>query len=387
MHSNVRILYILNLLSGLVFWYPIEKLFMQSIGINAFGISMAAVLWLLIILLFDVPSGVWADKWKRKYILMFAMLSLAVSSTWGGLSHNLVQYIWMNIFVGAFVVLTSGTFQALMYDSLKDSGHERDYDRHQGRSYALFLAGLGISSLAGGYMAQWYGMRTNYFATAGLMLVAALLCLFLHEPASRKRVSDRKLKQHVQYSVRQIVGHKLLMQLALLLTALTVLRGVHNEYSGLLFIGIGFSAIPMGFASAGKWLISALGQVVAPKVGRSALKAVPLFFIFSLAFSLIHSRWTLPFFLAACFFYSFLANQAEAAVQDHIEGEVRATSLSVINFVGNVLLVPTYLLFGLVADQSNVFNSYLVISLVGLVYLAVWVLHGRKVLRTLYAQN
>jgi len=37
MQANIRKLYLLNLLAGIVFWYPIEKLFMQHIGISAFG--------------------------------------------------------------------------------------------------------------------------------------------------------------------------------------------------------------------------------------------------------------------------------------------------------------------------------------------------------------
>ncbi len=53
---------------------------MQSIGISPFGIAINAVVFLLITVIFDVPSGVLADKWNRKYTLVLAILSLGLSS-------------------------------------------------------------------------------------------------------------------------------------------------------------------------------------------------------------------------------------------------------------------------------------------------------------------
>lgn len=384
MHKNIRKLYLLNLLAGIVFWYPIEKLYLEDIGAGPLGISINALVFLITLIVFDVPSGVLADKWKRKYTLLLALLCFIAACIWGGASSTWVQYLPMNILLGGFVVLTSGTFQAMMYDSLRDSGHERAYDKHQGRAYALFLGGLGVSSLAGGYLADWLGMPATYFLTAGVMVLAVLLACSLSEPASHKQVSDRKLKEHVNFSVRQIFASRLLMQLALLITAAGVLRGTHNEYSGLLFIALGLTAIPMGYAGAAKWIVSSLGQVVAPKIGRRALKLTPLFFVSFLAFSLLQTRWTLPFFYLAGFLYSVIANQAEAAVQDNTPSEIRATTLSILSFTSNVLLVPLGLLFGWIGQQTNVFNAYLCIAIIGMLYLVSWLLTGRQMLQSLY---
>ena len=384
MHKNVRKLYLLNLLAGIVFWYPIEKLFLQDIGAGPLGISINALIFLVTLIIFDVPSGVLADKWKRKYTLLLAFVCFILACIMGGISNTWVQYLPMNILLGGFVVLTSGTFQAMMYDSLRDSGHQKDYDKHQGRSYALFLGGLGMSSLGGGYLAEWLGMPSTYFITAVVMLGAIGVSLYLTEPRSHKAVADRKLKAHVAISVQQIFASRLLLQLALLITAAGILRGTYNEYSGLLFIALGLTAIPMGYAGAAKWLVSSLGQLMAPKIGRKALKLTPLFFISFLLFSLLQTPWTLVFFYIAGFLYSVIANQAEAAVQDNTPSEIRATTLSVLSFTSNILLVPLGLLFGWIAEQTNVFNAYLMIAIVGLLYLVSWLLQGRQTFKTLH---
>jgi MFS family permease len=315
--------------------------------------------------------------------LQVALIALLIASVIGGISHNLIVYLPMTLFLGAFVVLTQGTFQAMMYDSLEDTGHQSSYDKHQGLSYAAFLAGLGISSVAGGYMAHAFGFRATYIATAVIMVIAFIVASTLTEPKSHKQLSDRNLKEHIHKSFKQITASKLLLQLSLLITAVSVLRSAQNEYAGLLFVALGMGAIPMGWGTAGKWLFSSFGQVVAPKIGRKALRLTPLFFITFALFSLIHSNWSLVFFYIAGFLYSVVYNQAESAAQDVIPSEIRATTLSVLTFASNVILVPLSLFFGLLANKS-VFNAYLMISIVGLLYLVSWLISGRKVLRQVY---
>jgi hypothetical protein len=174
--------------------------------------------------------------------------------------------------------------------------------------------------------------------------------------------------------------------LSLLITAVSVLKTSQVEYGGLFFIALGMGAIAMGWAIAAQCLLSSLGQVVAPKVGRQALRLTPVFFIIFTVFTLIHNRWSLVFFYLACFLYSIIYNQAESAAQDVIPSEIRATTLSVLTFASNVILVPLSLLFGWLANRS-IFNAYLMIAIVGLLYLILWLVSGRKALRQVYRKS
>lgn len=386
MHPNVRKLYLVNLLAGVTLWNPVEKLFMLHIGISPFEISINVIVFFIILLAFDVPAGVLADHWKRKYTLQLALVALLIASVIGGVSNSLVEYLPMTIFLGAFVVLTQGTFQAMMYDSLEDTGHQASYDKHQGLSYAAFLVGLSLSSVAGGYMADAYGFRATYFATAVIMAVSFLLACTLTEPKSHKMLADRKLNEHVHSSFRQIRATRILLQLSLLITAVSVLGSAQIEFAGLLFVALGMGAIPIGWATAGQSLFSSLGYTVAPRIGRGALQLTPLFFVTFTLFSLIHDRWSLVFFYMAAFLYSVIYNQAEAAAQDVIPSEIRATTLSVLTSTSNVVLVPLSLLFGWLA-QDSVFNAFSVVSVVGLLYLVSWVISGRKDLQQAFSKG
>ena len=64
--SQINKIYLSNFLTGLVFWYGIEKLFMLSIGITAYSVGTITALFIVVTLLLDIPSGMLADRWSRK---------------------------------------------------------------------------------------------------------------------------------------------------------------------------------------------------------------------------------------------------------------------------------------------------------------------------------
>jgi len=354
---------------------------MQEIGITPVGVGVNAAVLLVITVIFDIPSGVLADKWKRKYTLMLALASLGISSVILGVSNNLVVYLLGTILYGAYLVLTSGTFQAIMYDTLHELGLQKKYDRYQGRTYASFLFGVAISSLAGGYISEEFGFRWAYYLTAIFSIIAFTTIWSMKEPKFHKLETDSKLIHHIKLSTKSLLGSKILFHLALFIVVAGMLRSTMNEYAGLYYIALGLTAVPTGYANAAKWLSGTLGQVIAEKIGRVALRFIPLFFLAFIGFTLFESLWGLPFFYLAVFFQSILSNQAEAEIQENTPSEVRATTLSILGFLTNIILVPLSLLFGWITQEISVYRAYQVFATIGLVYIVIWFVQGRRKIR------
>ncbi|MBC7708384.1 MFS transporter [Polaromonas sp.] len=379
MHSNIKKLYASNFLTGLVFWYAVEKLFMQSIGISPFGIAINAVVFLSITVMLDVPSGVLADKWKRKYTLILAIISLGLSSFILGISNDFITYLLGTAVYALYIVLTSGTFQAMMYDSLAETGQEDQYDKHQGRSYGLFLVGVAVSSLAGGYIAQYIGLRETYLFSLVPAVINILVLFSTKEPRFHKEAFDTKFWAHIKASRRIITSQPVVFHLALFLAVGGMLRSTQNEFGGLYYLGLSLSAVAMGYVNAGKWIAGAIGQFLAPYIGRQgALTLLPWFFLTFLIFSLITNASGIIFFLLASALHSIVSNQAEATAQGLIPSGLRATTLSLISFTTNIVMIPFSLLFGFVAQHADVFRAYQIFGYVGIVYLVVWFIRGKK---------
>lgn len=387
LHSNITKLYFANFLTGIVFWYPVEKLFMRTIGITPFGVGINAVVLLSITILLDVPAGVLADRWKRKYTLAIAIVALAVSSLLLGLSNSLGFYLFGTVFYGLYLVGTSGTYQALMYDSLADEGKEQHYDRYQGMSYALFLAGVSLSSLFGGYIAAWFGYRWTFYLSVLPALITLIILLRIKEPKKHKILHDNHYVRHMFQGFKALKVSPLVFHLAFFSVIAGILRSSQNEFAGLYYIALGLTAIPTGYVNAAKWITGAFGQINARHIGRKSFKFPPVLFISYFLFTVIHSMYGLVFFLIAVLVHAVLQNQAEAEIQNHIGSEYRATTISAISFMTNALLVPLGLLFGWIAGTYSIYRSFQLIAVVGLLYLFYWFMIARKKIMALYAEK
>ncbi len=382
--SNILKLMVINFLTGMVFWYAIEKLFMLSIGITPFQIGINATVFIAITVLFDVPSGILADKWNRKYTLMLGLLSLTICTIICGISQTFLLYLMGTVFYGLYVVFTSGTFQAIMYDSLHELGKQKHYDKYQGISYALFLFGIGVSSIASGYIYNGIGSRWPYYLSVITSLMTLAVIFILKEPKFHKPESDNKLLKHIKSSINIVTQNKMIFHLAFFMIIAGILKSTIYEYGGLYYVALGMTAISMGYVNSLKWFSAAFGQLVAPKIGRKILKYVPILFIAFGLFSVTQSLWGLVFYYLAVFMFSMLNNQAEAEIQDNTPSYVRATTLSLLGFITNVALIPLGLAFGWISGVQNVFSAYQMIAVIGIAYLVIWALISRKFIKKAY---
>ncbi len=98
-------------------------------------------------ILLEVPSGVLADRYSRRFLLFvsqwFAVAGFACWALFPGFWGFLLGFVlW-----GIKSALPSGTFE-LVYDELKRFGREAEFVKVNGRSLAFSTTGVIISSFA-----------------------------------------------------------------------------------------------------------------------------------------------------------------------------------------------------------------------------------------------
>ena len=80
-------------LLGFMLWVPVEKLFMTEIGFDAASIGVMAAAYAALVPIIEIPSGILADRWSRRGVLVISAIALALTSLVGGLSYNVPTYI------------------------------------------------------------------------------------------------------------------------------------------------------------------------------------------------------------------------------------------------------------------------------------------------------
>jgi predicted MFS family arabinose efflux permease len=245
-------------LQGFMLWVPVEKLFMNEIGFDAASVGVMAAAYAALVPLVEIPSGILADRWSRRGVLIVASIALMFTSLVGGLSHSVPLYIVSALFLAVYFAMYSGTMEAAVYDTLlEETGDSDGFERRIGRVRFVESATLVASSLAGGVLAGLTTPRLTYFLTVPFALASIVALLRFDEPRLHKEGESTSLRSHVAVTYRTITRRRELLP-AVALTVLTALMlQVIFEFGPLWLVASGTAPGLYGPFWAG--LVSTLG--------------------------------------------------------------------------------------------------------------------------------
>ncbi|MBW8487722.1 MFS transporter [Actinomadura parmotrematis] len=169
-----RRLYAAAFLDDLVLLYPVYALLFADAGLSPAAISSLLVIWSVTSFALEVPSGVWADAFSRRFLLTLAPVltgvGFALWTWWPCYAAFAAGFVlW-----GAGGALRSGTLEALVHRELVLAGASGGYARLMGRARALgTTATMLASALAAPVMAAG-GYRAVGIASVAVCALAAV---------------------------------------------------------------------------------------------------------------------------------------------------------------------------------------------------------------------
>jgi len=223
--------------------------------------------------LVELPSGLLADRWSRRGVLVVANLALFASVLVGGLSHNVPTYIAGAMVLGVYFAMYTGTLDAMVYDTvLAETGDSEQFERMIGRARAVESAALVASSLAGGVLAGLLSARTTYFLSLPFALLSILALLRFAEPTlhraaahpstgsggmSAARSGRMSLRSQISVTYRTIAGRGRLLPVVALAVLTAVISQTLFEFGPLWLVA--FSAAPALYGPFWAALVGTLG--------------------------------------------------------------------------------------------------------------------------------
>lgn len=373
MRNTVNKLYFANFFIGLVFWYGIEKLFMQTIGIDAtqIGVVIAAVLGFN--LLFDIPSGILADRWSRKGTLILSLVAMVICCLILGNANGFIPYlIGYGIFYGLYVVGTSGTSASIVYDTLHEYGKSKLYSKIMGRTYAFYLAGIAAANIASGFLVQLLDFRATYFLTVLSSVIAIAITLTIKEPTFHKKEQKERMLSQLGSVMKTMMKSKMILVLAIILSALTVAQVFKNDFGQLYILRYISEPQFIGLLWAGGALSWAAGNLIAHhfKTRLSSLTVVTVLSLIAMSF--IDAWFSLVLFMIQQVAMGALFNQIETRVQDATPSMVRTSILSVLSSLGRAIAVPASIFIGWMISRYDVLLALRFISIIAFLTLLYW---------------
>jgi MFS family permease len=370
--TNVEKLYLSNFLTGLVFWYGIEQLFLQSIGINTILMAVNISVLALFNFVFDIPSGLLADKWSRKGTLMISAVALALSSFAYGVSTGIFTVLLATVLYGVYIVTTSGTYQALMYDSLHEQNRSDQYSKYFGRSYALFLIGATVGNVASGYIAGMTSFQVNFFVTVISCLVNMAVIASIVEPKFHKPIEDKSIVKQLG-SATIIIIKKVPLMILVTITALLGVIGVFTMDYGQIYMSRYVSEVEyIGLLWAVYAFALALGNLFAHYFRNHLYIPVVLSVLPILGMTQFDSLVSVGFIFIHAFGAAALANQIDTRIQEHTPSHLRASITSVIGQLSRIIAIPASFMYGWLIFNNGVLAAVWMSATVVLLISTIW---------------
>src|SRR3989344_5911729 len=126
---NILKYYLSQFLFGIQFTAPIFILFLLANDLTLTEIAILGSLQAILIGFFEIPSGVLADFFGRKRVLIFAGFMALFGATVYSISHSFYTFLIADVFYALALSFKSGSDVSWIYDTLKNLKLENKFKR------------------------------------------------------------------------------------------------------------------------------------------------------------------------------------------------------------------------------------------------------------------
>jgi len=383
LRANVWKFYLSSFLGGWTFATGFLIFYYREIGFSYQQIFIVTIFYEGLNFLLEIPTGVLADLWSRKWTIT---LGYAISGT----SFLIVMFkpeaYWMfllwAILSAICSTLSSGTYTATIYDTLFAIGKKDQFTKVQGHTFAIRLLTSTVSLILGGFLSDIYGFRLVLLLSGIGGLLQALVLATIVEPPVHYNEDEASVKSKKQpwyiRSINQIVSSFSVMfknAHVRWILAYGVLSFIMYEFFGVvsqLYLGeMGYnSRFFISLFTAGFALATAITSII---IGQIKSKCNEKFLLILISFGI-----TLPFIviglnerligIGALFIICIAIGMAVVVLPDIINklipSDKRATILSAQNQLSSISYAITAIILGKLMDRLGLFTNILIVGII-----------------------
>lgn len=351
-----------NLSSG--FW----MIYLAIKGFNYLEIAIFEVIFHISSLLFEIPTGVIADIFGRKFSRILGILLYLVYIVIIVLTDEFGWIAFGFVLCGISYTLESGAGEALVYDSMVKEEVEHEFMKVNGRKEVILQTAAFAALMVAGRIAE---VSYEYvFIITGIFFILGMISIMFMkevEVEHEKKSVLELLKNQFVVSTKVVLQNKRLFMLimigAMMLAPITtIFFFIQNRMYELEF-SLTFITMILGFHA----LMAAIGGFYAQKLEKRYGEKKILFFIpiFIVAcFWLLNTGkyMVIPFIIVGFFdsvFYVVLSDYINKIVSSNI----RATVLSFFGMAFSFVMIFIFFIVGVVGHYVNLQFAFIVLGI------------------------
>jgi len=386
--SNIYKLYAIKIAKWFMLFMPFMIPFYKDNGLDLSQISVLKAIYSVSIVVLEIPSGYLADILGRKKTLIIGSLLGFLGFCTYSISYGFIGFLIAEIILGFGQSLISGADSAMLFDTLDEMDRKDEYVKYEGRIISLGNLSETIAGVLGGLLVG-ISLRFPYIVQTGVAFLAIPASLTLYEPLRNTKVLKTGFKhilKIVKYSLydnrelRWNIIHSSIMGAATLTMATLIVQPYLLLIElPLFYFGIVWPALNLTVAVVAFYAYKLEYKIKKTKSLMLITLFIPLGYI---ALSQVVSYWGI---LILVIFYTF-RGFATPVLKDYInqltESSVRATVLSVRNFVIRIFFAIIGPFIGWYTDLVSLQAATLIAGLVFLLLAVISLIMQLKIIRS-----
>ncbi|WP_297089669.1 MFS transporter [uncultured Draconibacterium sp.] len=369
--KNIPRLYLVKISKWFNMVMPIMLLFIESNSMGTYELFVLKAIYSVAIVTMEIPSGWMADVWGRKKTLVLGSILGSAGFLIYSFSYGFWAFVIAEIILGIGHSFVSGADSAMLYDSLKADNKTNKYVREEGRITSAGNFAEAIAGVIGGLLAA-ISFRTPFYFQFAVAALAIPVAITMVEPKIHTTEHVHSIKKLVK-NIRDTFISNQNLRVAILLSAVTGTATLTFAW----FVQPFFKAIDLPVELFGVFwtalnLTVGISSVFAYKFELFLGKKWSILFIIILltaGYILSGIKVSYGGFVFLFMFYlvrGIATPILKNYINEHTASEVRATMLSVRNFVIRIAFAGIGPLLGWITDNISL-NKALIFA--GLIYL------------------
>ena len=356
MTSFLARVYVFKFFDAFIVIFPLYAVMFVDAGLTPVEIAVALTTWSAVAFVVEVPAGVIADRFPRKWVLALAQFARAAGFVVWWIYPHFWGFLIGLMLWGVKSGFTSGTFEALLYDELKAQDRAGDYPRIIGRaraaqSIAVLLASLGAAATT------HYGYGLALALSLASITVAIIAAAALPPVPKASDVEDRSYLTHLRDGLSEGIRHPAILGIVAFSALVLALGQALGEFWPVFGAkaGLGRPAIALFVAAQ-----SALEVVANTQAHRVFGFARRWFYIALIGAGLVlaaaaavFSPWSMILLVLYSGAMKVVDTVFEGRLQQAIGSANRATVGSLKGFAAQIGVSSLYLTFGPLAQATS----------------------------------
>lgn len=367
MHRNIKVLTWFNFFSDFRLYAPIAIIYFAQVsgsfalGMTVFSIAMVSAA------LFEVPTGIYSDFIGRKKTVILGALAAVIFSIFYAIGQSFWILAIGAVFEGLSRSFYSGNNDALLHDTLAQTGDEHRYDEFLGRISSMFQAALAFSAVIGGILATF-----SFPLIMWLSVIPQVFCLILGFLLIQPRVYIREsgnIYLHLKEAVSAFI-HKKKLRLLSMSSIITYGIGEASFDFQAAFYNTLWPVWAIGFAKTLSYLGGFLsfrfsGKIIRRYGAIQMLMGSHAYNRFVNIIAVIYPTILSPMLMSSTSLFHGVSTVAKSTLlQREFKTEQRATMGSINSFAGSIFFGIVATTLGFIADKISPATALLVFQLI-----------------------